>query len=253
MKHTTAPQTAEEDKEWFNLWFDSPYYHILYKHRDYTDAKLFLDHLIGYLDIRSEHKLLDLACGRGRHAVYLNQKGLEVVGLDLSAENVAYANRFANARLRFYEHDMRDVFAECCFNFILNLFTSFGYFKDREDDIRVIRAAAKNLAPGGKLLIDFLNPVKAINEMVSHENKQIEGITFHISKTVENGFIYKMIEFKDQGKFFNFQEKVKAIEYPTFLQYFETAGLQMEQVFGNYQLEAYDENTSDRMIFVLSR
>ena len=98
-----------ERTEWFDEWFDSPYYHILYKHRDYEEAKDFLDTLIRYFRIKPNHKVLDLACGKGRHSIYLNEQGFDVTGVDLSEQNITHARQFQNERLTFDIHDMREV------------------------------------------------------------------------------------------------------------------------------------------------
>ena len=69
---------------WFTNWFDSPYYHILYKNRDEKEAQNFIEKLTNYLKINKESKIIDIACGKGRHAMYFNQIGYNVVGIDLS-------------------------------------------------------------------------------------------------------------------------------------------------------------------------
>ena len=118
----------EETKEWFGEWFDSPYYHILYRDRDYQEAHAFIDKIVKYFDLHSTDAILDLACGKGRHSIYLNEKGYNVVGVDLSAQNITFASQYGNDRLHFYRHDMREVFRESTFDYVLNMFTSFGYF-----------------------------------------------------------------------------------------------------------------------------
>ena len=60
--------------EWFKNWFNSPYYHILYKERDSYEAEYFIDNLIIYLKIAENSKIIDIACGKGRHSIYLEQK-----------------------------------------------------------------------------------------------------------------------------------------------------------------------------------
>ncbi|MTI20352.1 class I SAM-dependent methyltransferase, partial [Fulvivirga sp. RKSG066] len=171
-----------QETEWFDEWFDSPYYHILYKHRDYEEAKGFLDTLIRFFKIKPNHKVLDLACGKGRHSIYLNEKGFDVVGVDLSEQNIAHAKKFENDSLHFDVHDMREVYAEERFDFVLNMFTSFGYFDSEKENEQAICAAAKSLKPGGSLLIDFLNPYRVINNLVPEEKKTIEGIEFDITR-----------------------------------------------------------------------
>lgn len=240
--------------EWFGEWFDSPYYHILYKHRDHEEASEFIDNLIEYFHISKDHKLLDLACGKGRHSIYLNQKGFNVVGVDLSAQNIEHAKQFENDRLHFFIQDMRHDFAENEFDFVLNMFTSFGYFDSDEENAQAIKVAADALKPGGKLLIDFLNPYKVIHNLVPCEEKQIEGITFQITKRLsEDGYILKDIKFEDNGRQHHYQEKVKAIRRVEFLSYFKKAGLQLIEIFGDYHFNAYDPEDSHRMIFVVKK
>ncbi|MEO1050462.1 MAG: class I SAM-dependent methyltransferase [Bacteroidota bacterium] len=241
-------------KEWFGEWFNSPYYHILYKHRDYNEARVFIDNLVKYFDFQKDHKIQDLACGKGRHSIYLNEKGFDVVGVDLSAKNIEHAQQFENDRLHFHIHDMREVFQEESFDFILNLFTSFGYFDSAKENEKAICSAAKGLKPGGKLLIDFLNTYTVVHNLVPCEEKLIDGIEFKITKRLsDDGFILKDIEFEDQGKQYRFQEKVKAIRKVDFLHCFEKAKLKLEGVFGDYNLNPYDEKHSDRMIFVVQK
>jgi len=241
-----------EIKEWFGKWFDSPYYHVLYKNRDYDEARAFIDKLKEYFQFCPDDKILDLACGKGRHAIYLNQKGLDVVGLDLSEENIKYAKRFENARLHFQVHDMRELFAENTFDYVLNLFTSFGYFETKEENEKAVCAVARSLKDEGTFLIDFLNPYKVMHKLVPCEEKVIQGIKFKISKHLsEDDYIVKDIEFTDNGHSYHFQERVKAIRRVEFLRYFKKANLEVVQMFGDYQLNEYDCEVSDRMIFVL--
>jgi 2-polyprenyl-3-methyl-5-hydroxy-6-metoxy-1,4-benzoquinol methylase len=106
---------------WFTSWFDSPYYHVLYKERDELEAQLFMDNIVHYLNLPEEAKILDLACGKGRHSIYLNQMGYNVTGADLSSNSIAIASLNENETLRFVEHDMRIPFDQkfdyCCQTF----------------------------------------------------------------------------------------------------------------------------------------
>jgi len=239
--------------EWFGEWFSSPYYHILYKNRDRNEAKLFLDNLIQYLGIKKDDQILDLACGKGRHAIYLNQKGLNVTGIDISKENIDEAQQYENDRLKFFIHDMRFTFKRDTFNYVLNFFTSFGYFDTTVENESVVQAAAVGLVKDGILLIDFLNPYTVVHELAPEEIKKIDGITFHITKKIDDGFIIKDIKFVDQGRKFHFYEKVKTIRRMEFLEYFENAGLEVLEIFGDYYLNPYLAEKSDRMIFLLRK
>ncbi len=197
--------------EWFSTWFDSPFYHILYQNRDEAEARNFIDNLIAYLHPKPIEKVLDLACGKGRHSVYLNKKGYDVTGLDLSEHNIKYAKQFENERLHFYVHDMRNVFQTETFDFVLNLFTSFGYFKDESENVVALRAATAALKHGGKLVIDFMDTDLVIKNLVVREINEINGITFRITRKVEHDFVVKNIAFTHQGPEYQFQERVRAL------------------------------------------
>lgn len=238
---------------WYNKWFNSPYYHLLYKNRDEDEAKLFINNLENYLQLTRGDKILDMPCGRGRHAIYLNKKGYNVTGIDLSKKNIKYANKFSNDTLSFYEHDMRNPFNINYYKYVLNLHTSFGYFDKDSDNIKVLKNAAQALVSGGKLIIDFMNTNKVIKNLVTSETIKIENILFDLKRNLKDGFIVKKISFKADGKQFEFYEKVKAFTKDTFLSYFNIVGLKLEKIFGDYGLNDYDKQNSDRMIFVCSK
>ncbi len=246
-------QVDNEKKEWFVEWFDTPFYHILYKKRDFVEAQNFILALVEKLQFNIEQTFMDLACGKGRHSIFLNEKGFDVVGLDLSHQNIAHAKQFSNERLAFFEHDMRAIFAENRFDFVLNLFTSFGYFEDDSQNLAAIKAAATALKPGGKLVLDYMNSTKAIKTLAPFYEKTVDGIDFKITKFAINGFILKNINFDFEGKSYQFQERVKAIELADFKAYFKAANLEIQHIFGDYTLNNFDTNESDRMIFVVEK
>lgn len=235
---------------WFAEWFDTPFYHILYKSRNYQEAQLFIDNLESYLHLKKTDKILDLACGKGRHSIYLHSKGYSVTGIDLSKNSINYANQFSGKTLHFYVHDMREVFRTRAFDYVLNLFTSFGYFEDDNDNLKTIQAVAQSLKKGGRLVLDYMNSTKALKNLATYYEKEVEGIKFIITKSLENGFIIKNIDFEFEGKKYHFQERVKTIDFYEFHRYFEAVGLICEKTFGNYQLDDFDIEQSDRMIFV---
>lgn len=236
--------------EWFECWFDSPYYHVLYKNRDFSEAELFIDNLIQLLNPEKTNRFLDVGCGKGRHAIYLNKKGFDVTGIDLSKKSIACAKLSENETLHFYTHDMRKLFRTNYFDFALNLFTSFGYFENERDNYVVINSASKTLKPNGTFVLDFMNSKKVIANLVSEETKIVEGIEFKISKTVEDNFIVKKIQFTDKGKAYQFEECVKALTLNDFEKYFEANKLKIVHLRGNYKLEEFDEERSERLIIV---
>ena len=240
--------------EWFESWFDSPYYHILYQHRNDDEARLFLDNLKKADCFASNDRVLDLACGKGRHAAYLAKMGLAVTGLDLSPQSIAAAiESYGSDNPEFYIHDMRLPFRINYYNFIGNCFTRFGYFKRISDNEKVLKAMAIGLKENGKLLIDFFNAKKVVANLIATEEKLISGINFSIHRSFIDSNIIKDIHFEDQGKSFHFQECVQALQPEDFRVLAAKCGLTILSEFGSYDLEAYDAQQSDRYILLATK
>jgi len=238
---------------WFANWFDSPYYHTLYKNRDEGEAQVFIDNLVQYLQIPKGSKLIDIACGKGRHAKYFHQKGMDVVGVDLSPNSINIAKKDENKNLQFSVHDMRENYQEETFDIVTNLFTSFGYFEDNKDEQKAINAMASNLKKEGILIIDFMNAKKVITNLVLNEKKTIDGIQFDITRKVKDGYILKDIRITNEKEEQQFQEKVKAITLADYSEFITKAGLKIIDIFGNYKLDDFDEEISDRLILICKK
>jgi len=238
-----------DPENWFASWFDSPYYHILYKERNYREAQLFMDNLTHYLNLPEKAKVLDLACGKGRHAIYLSQLGFNVIGADLSENSIAEANKNQNKNLHFQVHDMREKF-EDKFDAIFNLFTSFGYFENDEDNLTTLKAMKESLTDHGFAVIDFMNVTQVIANLVPEEIKTVDGIDFNIKRYLNDGHIYKEIDFKDQGKHYHFTEKVRALTLSDFEEMMEEAGIYLLDIFGDYKLKKFHKTESERLIMI---
>jgi SAM-dependent methyltransferase len=122
-------------------------------------------------------KILDAACGKGRHSIYLNSQGYNVTGIDLSAKSINEASKFENDSLSFFEHDIRLPFRINYFDSVFNLFTSFGYFQKHVDNMACLSNFFNALKPGGYFLFDFLN---------SNCNLQLKLISQLIIKSFHN-------------------------------------------------------------------
>ena len=240
---------TKDTKDWFTSWFDSPYYHTLYKERGFDEAQGFMANLTSYLNIPEGGKILDLACGKGRHSVYLNSIGYDVTGIDLSPHSIAYAKQFENETLYFDVHDMSQPYTEQ-FDAVFNLFTSFGYFENEEDNLNTIKAIKANLKENGIAVIDFMNVDFVIDNLVPENIKTVESIDFYLKRYVEDNYIIKDISFKVEGKSYNYKERVKAITLDGFNKMFLKANIQLLDVFGDYKLHKFDKKTSERLILI---
>ncbi len=240
-------------EDWFATWFETDYYHTLYKYRDKAEAEHFIQQLLTELEAPKGSVVLDLACGKGRHSITLNELGMNVLGADLSANSIKQANDYSKEGLEFIVHDMREVIEGRKFDYIFNLFTSFGYFDDKSENQEVIDAMATMLKPNGKLVIDFLNAHKVIDELIANERKSIDGIEFQISREYNGSHILKHIRFEDKGKSFHFTERVQALKLEDFSQFLSAAGFEIIRTFGDFDLRPYEEQTSSRLIIIAKR
>ena len=234
---------------WFESWFDTKYYHILYKERNDEEAQLLMDNLTHYLNLPEDAKILDLACGKGRHAIYLNSLGFDVTGADLSENSILEASKFSNEKLHFKVHDMRETCDEK-YDAIFNLFTSFGYFEDDADNYKTIKAIHNSLTETGFAVIDFMNADYVIDNLVAEEVKSVDGIDFHIKRYYKDGHIFKEISFEDDGQQFHFTERVQALRLADFEQIMEDAGIFLLDIFGDYKLRKFYKNQSERLIMI---
>lgn len=240
-------------KDWFTTWFDSPYYHILYQNRDESEATRFIDVLTAHLSLEHGSKTLDLACGKGRHSLQLRKKGFDVVGIDLSEESIELAKNLEQDGLEFFVHDMRSLYWLEYFDLVVNLFTSFGYFHSSKDDLKTLSSVYDSLKPGGIFVLDFFNSEKVISQLVNLEEKEIDGVRFEINRAVEDGMIVKRIHVIDGETELDFQEQVDALTLGDFVAYFEQVGLELLEIFGDYDLNPFETATSDRLILITQK
>ena len=128
-------------------WFDSDYYHVLYKNRDYSEARNFIDNIVEYIDLKKGSQILDLACGIGRHSIYLDKIGFKVVGTDKSPNNIKKAKASHNQSLSFLQMEMIDD-TNHKYDCIFNLFTSFGYV-NHDYNLKTIKNIERQLKDDG--------------------------------------------------------------------------------------------------------
>lgn len=245
---------VKNKENWFVDWFNSSYYYLLYQNRDFSEAEDFIARLMDHLSCSCVNPtVLDLACGNGRHSIQLNEMGYDVLGLDLSKNNIEYAKQFSNERLHFKTADMRELPMQNHFDLVLNLFTSFGYFQEEKENQKVITSISKALKKDGRLVLDYLNAPKVSASFPHDEVIQRGEITFQIKKFIENGFIVKDIQFDAKGEAHHYREYVKNISLQQFKQYFESNDLELISTFGDYKFGDFDLENSDRLIMIAKK
>ena len=248
-KHPIVP------RDWFREWFDSPYYHKLYFQRDEAEAAAFIHRLLQLLHPPPGSALLDVACGRGRHARILAEQGYDVTGIDLAPSSIGYASRFANDHLRFYVHDMRHLLCTNCFQYAFNFFTSFGYFETQRENYNAVRMVSIALQPKGVFVLDYFNSLYTGRQLVPSEQKMIDGLTYSITRWCDGKHVYKHIVISGPGlpTPLDYTEKVAMLTLENFEALFRANGLYLRQAYGNYELDAFDRDQSPRLILVAEK
>lgn len=150
-----------ESRPWYRDFFLGDYRGFWHPQDDPERDVREVEGALALLGLEPGQKVLDLACGQGRHCVELARRGLAVTGLDLSESLLDEARRRtadAGLDVRYVQADMREIPFVVEFDAIINMFTAFGYLESDEEDLKVLRAAARALKPAGALLLDLSNP-----------------------------------------------------------------------------------------------
>ncbi|NGM83621.1 methyltransferase domain-containing protein [Paenibacillus sp. 7124] len=241
--------------EWYEQSFGEDYL-IVYKHRDFGGARREVERMIGWLGLPAGAKVLDLCCGMGRHSLALAEAGYKVTGIDLSEALLREARAQEGAeQVTWIRSDMRELPLEGDFDAVVNLFTSFGYFEEDEEHLKVLREIRRMLKPGGKFIIDFLNPAYVTTHLVPHSTREDGDNLIDEKRRIEDGYVKKdiILTSKIDGTPRQYHERVKLYKLEKFRELLAAADLTIEAVHGSYEEDQYEAETSPRMIFVGTR
>ena len=247
------------NKAWFEKWFSSKYYLELYQHRDEEDARWIINLLQRSIPVNTRSNVLDIACGSGRHSLELARRGFDVTGFDLSKFLISEAkkglknSKERDLRVKFLIKDMRNFNFKNSFYVALNIFTSFGYFDNDKENFKVIENVSDSLKTGGYFMFDFLNK-KYLEENIVENTKQKFGSTVVIQKRkIEDGFVKKSITINEGSKVFQFDESLRLYSLSEFKKAFESYGLKIHLLFGDYFGNRFNENKSQRLIIIAKK
>lgn len=220
---------------------------MLYSHRNEEDAEALVKPLMAKGKLHAGQTVLDMACGRGRHAAVLARAGMSVTGIDISVESIGFAKKNV-PQAHFEVHDIRVPFATDQFDAVVCLFTSLGYSDDRRDDSRAVAAAAKAMKPGGVFVLDLLNGTHVSRHLVAAETRVIDGVRFDIRRMTKAGDIVKRIRVRHAAGSEEYEERVHAWTLPEVQGLIEHAGLNLVEVTDEGCVEAFDPEKSERIV-----
>ena len=187
---------------WYDDWFGSDAYALVYGHRDEAEAARTIDLVARIADPAPGARILDVGCGRGRHSRMLARRGYDVTGLDLSPASIAAARAQAKAEglgVTFRVGDMRTPVAAAAFDGVVNLFTAFGYFEVEAEHQRAVDAMAAALRPGGWLVQDYLNAPHVRATLVPEDERTEQGVHIRQRRRIADGRVNKTITLARYG------------------------------------------------------
>ena len=231
---------------WYQEWFGEKYLQ-LYAHRDAAEAERQVDFFAQQTGGEQPRAILDLACGAGRHTAALRQRGYRTLGTDLSLTLLAQARGLPRVA-----GDMgRLPFADEAFDWVVNFFTSFGYFERERQNFRVLEEIQRVLEPGGRFLIDLFNRERVVRNLVPSETQDRDGLKIEIERwfDADTERVNKRMRLIEDGREETYLESVRAYREEEVVIGLKWAGLLATAVYGNFDGEAFGSD-SERLIVV---
>jgi SAM-dependent methyltransferase len=227
-------------REWFHQWFGEEYL-ALYPHRDEKEAREAVALYRRLAPPIPGSRVLDLACGGGRHLRELRSAGFDSIGLDLSA-TLLRAAHLEGPNDPLVRADMRGLpFEDRSFGGLTSFFTSFGYFADPADDRRVLREIARVLRPAGTFMLDFLNAARVRSELVAEDHRVVAGERVIQRREIVGGMVVKRIHMQtlDGRDTRTFEERVRLYRCDELVSLLSEVDLTVEGRLGDYEGGAY--------------
>jgi SAM-dependent methyltransferase len=251
------------DEPWYLRAFERIYLHV-YPHRDDEEAERNTPAILELLGLRANQRVLDLGCGAGRYARAMARRGLQVTGVDLSQDLLEAAHELSPdtpGRPTYVRADMRDLPFFGQFDGAVSLFTSFGYFDTREDDLSVLQGVHRALVPGARFLLDFLNAEQIRAGLEPASETQTDRFRLQIERWIdEDGAggprVHKRVRaaWRDTGlPATTFEEQVRLYTAHEIDELLEEAGFGLvEEAYGGFEREPF-QPASARYIRVARR
>ncbi|MBX3475251.1 MAG: class I SAM-dependent methyltransferase [Planctomycetes bacterium] len=239
------------DQPWFVGAF-GPEYLQVYAHRSDAQAAAQVSAMRSHGLLPMRGRVLDIACGTGRHLRAMRNAGLDARGLDYSA-HLLCAGALAGLAVRA---DMRAMpFGDATFDWACSLFTSFGYFESDQDDLRMLANARLVLRPGGALVIDHINPGPTVAALKAHTDEACEGGRLVQRRRFDSASsrIIKDLEFVTPKGTRRWQERVRVYAPNELQALLESAGLKVAARWGDLDGSPWLPASSLRQVVLARR
>ncbi|HOJ59011.1 MAG TPA: class I SAM-dependent methyltransferase [bacterium] len=245
------PEAKENNHDgWWREWFNHIYLDV-YAHRDEIQAAEEVRATLAVLPVGPESRILDLCCGNGRHCRALRRAGYRrVVGVDYSFPLLKHAMA-ESPRGNYVRADMRLLpLATAGIDAVFSFFTSFGYFQTNVENLAVLHEIARVLRPEGHFMLDYLNPAYVRETLVAESVKAHGDYIIREKRCLspDGDRIEKEIVIENWGvRDHRYHESVQLYEHDTMLHMLESADLQVDGTFGDFDATPFLSH-SPRMI-----
>ena len=217
--------------EWFEEWFGEEYLQ-LYPHRDFAEAEQAVALILERVGFAPGWRVLDVACGAGRHARAFQAAGARCVGLDLSAALLGVAKEVTTAPL--VRADMRALpVRPASMDLTVNLFTSFGYFDQDAEHALALGEMVSTLRPQGWFVIDFLNARAVRRRLVPRETQRVNGTDVLVDRSVSPDGRYVCKTIRPEGGR-RYTERVRLFGAEEIEAMLAAAGVTVRERLGDY-------------------
>ena len=245
------------DREWFHAFFEQDYFRKTPEQVDTIIDKSLpqAEFLIDALKLSLDHRILELCCGYGRHAINLARSGYNITGFDLCERALKLAGQKArreNLKLHLVRGDIRKLPFKSEFDRIYNLF-SFGYFENDDEILRVLAGASRALKPGGRLLVDVINGPRILREFIE-KTRQEDAERYILQKRAYDAETRRLrsewtFVYKNTGETNKYSIVERLCSVDDLMSMIDSAGLRTLNIYGGFDKAEYSEDSS-RIIVV---
>jgi cyclopropane fatty-acyl-phospholipid synthase-like methyltransferase len=242
--------------EWFKDWFNTQEYLNVYQHRNESDAEEHIKLILENVKIPVSAKILDMACGAGRHAIILARKDFDVTAIDLSENLISIAEKSAqnkNLKINFVQSDIRKFETDEKFNLVINLFTSFGYFESDEENFAILQKAYDLLVEDGYFVLDFFNSHFLQQNLVEFSEENLGGAEIHQYRKIKDNRVTKKIVITKNGILSTYEESVRMFTKDELVDAIQNIGFDIDKTFGDFLGNEFDKLSSPRLIMICKK
>ena len=241
---------ALSEANWYQNWFGKDYLKV-YSHRDQKDAQQLVELILSNISLYKDSHILDIGCGQGRHLSVFADKKYQITGVDLSSVllRIAKENHKNNPFVQLIQADMRELPLHSKFDLILNLFTSFGYFENDEENISVLNQIYTLLKESGIFVFDYFNSDFVKKNLVPKHKKEVGEIIVEQERFIEDSRIKKKLDLIKDGKKTTYYESVKLYSPDEIFNMLQSVNLKVMKTFGDYMGSIFNVESPSLLVF----